>query len=87
MKKIFAILIILSICAVGRAATDSNITTLSDPNTSVDCQGKIKQLRDKPIFYKKRLGKLARFKKIKKFISFDYNKLRIVDKKILVIFL
>jgi regulator of replication initiation timing len=67
MKKIFAILMILSICAVGRAATDSNITTLPDSNTSVDCQGKIKQLERTIESLRKRLDKiLAAYSELKK---------------------
>ena len=48
---------------------------------------KLRVNRTGNIFYKKRKKKLARFKKIKKFIFISDKHLRIVDKKLLVIFL
>jgi len=52
MKKIFAISVIFLICAVGKTATDSNNTVVSDSNitaepntnTTADCQERIKKL-------------------------------------------
>ena len=66
MKKIFAILIIFFICAIGKAATDSNntivpdsnITAVPDTNTTADSQEKIKQLERIIESLQKRLDKI-----------------------------